>query len=364
MKNGNILNYKANNKSNYSPITSERKSDLSPIMIAEKLINNNIYSQYPNYINPINYISNPNRNTQYPNYFTNYNTSNNYHINTSQQNFYYEKNNPKYNRNVYPEDNYVPNNYYENYINKSKKRKLRKEENQKIRSVSNDKNIKKKRNNNYVNLDIINCETQYPLMTCLNADPYNRLQKKRLIQNYNNINNYANNNAKKNNEIIVPYNEEKMDSIRSENLFNIQMKNKIKNTKLNNSCYNIRQKIDLKNIESLKGKLKKYNDLINANIYNNDNNNNKKSKLKDIVLNTDYDFEGKLSKINKYLNNNNKSIGSIISKQNNKDINGKNNLENNLKKFISLIERFFIKSFHKLFHKFLSQMTVFIKEKI
>ena len=364
MKNGNILNYKANNKSNYSPITSERKSDLSPIMIAEKLINNNIYSQYPNYINPINYISNPNRNTQYPNYFTNYNTSNNYHINTSQQNFYYEKNNSKYNRNVYPEDNYVPNNYYENYINKSKKRKLRKEENQKIRSVSNDKNIKKKRNNNYVNLDIINCETQYPLMTCLNADPYNRLQKKRLIQNYNNINNYANNNAKKNNEIIVPYNEEKMDSIRSENLFNIQMKNKIKNTKLNNSCYNIRQKIDLKNIESLKGKLKKYNDLINANIYNNDNNNNKKSKLKDIVLNTDYDFEGKLSKINKYLNNNNKSIGSIISKQNNKDINGKNNLENNLKKFISLIERFFIKSFHKLFHKFLSQMTVFIKEKI
>lgn len=363
MRNGNIINYKANSKSNYSPITSERKSDLSPIMIAEKLINNNIYSQYPNYINPINYISNPNRNTQYPNYFTNYNTSNNYHINTSQQNFYYEKNNSKYNRNVYPEDNYVQNNYNENYINKSTNRKLIKGGKQKIRSVSNDKNMKKKRNNNYVNLDIINCETQYPLMTCFNADPYNRLQKKRLIQNYNNINNYANNNAKTNNEIIVASNEEKMNSIRSENIFNNQIKNKSKNTKLNNSCYNIRQKIDLKHIESLKGKLKKYNDLIYANVYNNDNN-NKKSKLKDIVLNTDYDFEGKLSKINKYLNNNNKSIGSIITKKNDKDIYEKNNLENNLKKFIGLIERYFIKSFNKLFHKFLSQMTVFIKEKI
>ena len=156
----------------------------------------------------------------------------------SQQNLYYEKNNPKYNRNVYPEDNYVQNNYNENYINKSTNRKLIKGGKQKIRSVSNYKNIKKKRNNNYVNLDIINCETQYPLMTCFNADPYNRLQKKRLIQNYNNINNYANNNIKKNNEIIVSSNEEKMNSIRSENLFNNQMKNKNKNTKLNNSCYN------------------------------------------------------------------------------------------------------------------------------
>ena len=173
MKNGNIFNYKTNNKSNYSPITSERKSDLSPIMIAGKLINNNIYSQYPNYINPINYINNPNRNTEYPSYFTNYNTSNNYHINASQQNFYCEKNNPKYNRYVYPEDNYTQNNYYENYINKSIKRKLINEAKQKIRSISNDRNIKKKRNNNCVNLDIINCEIQYPLMTCLNADPYN-----------------------------------------------------------------------------------------------------------------------------------------------------------------------------------------------
>jgi len=356
MKNGNILNYKLNNKPNYSPITTERKSDLSPIMIAEKLINNNIYSQYPNYINPINYINNPNRNTQYPNYFTNYNTSNNYHINTSQQNFYYEKNNPKYNRYIYPEDNYVQNNYYENNISKSINRKLIKEAKQKIRSVSNDKNVKKKRNNNYVYLDIINCETQYPLMTCLNADPYNRLQKKRLIQNYNN--NYANNNSKKNVDTTVSFNEEKMNSIPRESIINIKLKNN--NTKLNNSCYSFRQKVNVKKIESIKGRLKKYNDLINANVYNtnnndNDNCNNKKSKLKNIVLKTDYDFEAKLSKINKYLNNN---------KQTNKVIYKKNYLENDLKKFIGLVERYFINSFHKLFHKFISQMNVFIKEKI
>ena len=362
MNNGKILNYKVNNKSNNSSITSQRKRGISPIMSPDKFINNNIYSQYPNYINPINYINNQAPNSQYPNYFTNFNTSNNYHINASQQNFYYEKNNPRYNRYIYPEDNNnIQNNYFRNYLNKTVNRRLIKEAKENIRNISYENKKKKKSNNNYVNLDIINCETQYPIMTCLNADPYNKLKRKSFIHNYNNINNYIiYSNSKNSNETFKTTNEEKLNSIYSESLFNNKLKN---NNKYNNSCYNFRNKRNIKNIETIKNNLKKYNDIAYANALNKLNN-NKKSKLKEVILNTDYNYKGILPKTNDNLNLNNKNKDYSEEKKFKKAREEKQNLENKMKKFINLIEQYFINSFHKLFNNFLSQMVVFIKEKI
>ena len=325
---------------------------MSPVIINDRYTTNNIYPHYPNYINPINCINN--QNLQYPNYFTNYNTSNNYHINASQQNIFYGKENQKYS---YPVNN-AQNNYNMDNISRSVNRKLINEAKEKLRSVSNENVIKQKKKKNFEKLNIINCETQYPLMTCLNADPYNRLKRKSFIQNFNNINNYIINSNTKNNNEVNENSEHKMSTIQSESLFNNRyLKNKTKYNGFNNSCYNFRAK-DNSNTKTINNSLTKINDIIyeNDNIYI--NNQLKRSKLKESILKMDYNYEENLSKINKYTNINYK-LNNI------KSIDGdRRDFIIKMKKFIGYIEQYFIKSFQKLFHDFLSQMMIYIKEKI
>ena len=362
MNNGQILNYKIISKSDYSSIPSERKRNISPIIVTDKYMNDNMYSQLPNYINPINYINT--HNPQYPNYFTNYNTSNNYHINNSQQNFYYEKNNSNNNRYIPFQDNNMQNNFYINDKIKTVNRRLIKEAKENIRSASNENKAKKKSKNNYVKLDIVNCETQYPIMTCLNADPYNKLKRKSFMQNYNNINNYIINSNKINNQKIIENNEEKMNSMEKESLFNIRINNLQKYNDFHNSCFNFRQR-NTNDIEAIKSNIKNYNDLIReSNIKY--RNNKLKTQLKDSILNTDYNYEEKDSKSTKYLDNNNNNNNKESKTENRykKNHEEKNSLYNRIKNFINLIEQYFISSFNKLYHHFLSQMALFVKEKI
>ena len=348
MLNGKLLNYANLNKINYESNSSKRKRSMSRVIISDRFTTNNIYPHYPNYINPINCINN--QNVQYPNYFTNYNTSNNYHINASQQNIFFGKENQKY-YNGYN----APNNYYMDNISKSVNRKLINEAKEKLRSVSNENNLKQKKKNNFERLDIINCETQYPIMTCLNADPYNRLKRKSFIQNFNNINNYIINSNTKNSNETNENSEHKMSSIQSESLFNNRyLKSKSKYNGFNNSCYNFRIK-DKSNNKTINNSLTK-NDIIYENDIEYTNNNLKKSKLKESIIKLDY--EDKLSKINKITNFNNKT-------KENKSIYGdKQEFVIKIKKFIGYIEQYFISSFQKLYHEFLSQMLVYIKERI
>ena len=352
MFNGKLLNYANMNKLNYASNSSKRKRSMSPIIISDRFSTNNIYPHYPNYLNPINCLNN--QNLQYPNYFTNYNTSNNYHINASQQNIFYGKDNQKY---AYPE-NHIKNNFYMDNISKSVNKKLISEAKEKLRSASNENNLKQKKKNNFVKLNIINCETQYPLMTCLNADPYNRLKRKSFIQNFNNINNYIINSNSKNNNETNENSEHKMSSIQSESIFNNRyLKNKSKYNGFNNSCYNFRLK-DNTNNKTINNTLNKNNDIIYENEFDDNNNHLKKSKLKESILKMDYNYKEALSKINKYTNFNDKI-------DNNKPIYGeKKEFVTKMKKFISYIEQYFIRSFHKLFHDFLSQMMIYIKEQI
>ena len=352
MFNGNFLNYENMNKLNYASNLSKRKRSMSPVIISDRYTTNNIYPHYPNYINPINCINN--QNLHYPNYFTNYNTSNNYHINASQQNIFYGKENQKYS---YPISN-MQNNFYMDNISKSVNRKLINEAKEKLRSVSNENNIKLKKKNNFEKLNIINCETQYPLMTCLNADPYNKLKRKSFIHNLNNINNYIiNSNTKKNNE-TNEISEHKISTIQSESLFNNRyLKNISKYNRFNNSCYNFRAK-DISNNKTINNSLTKNDDIIYENEDDYANNNLKKSKIKESILNMNYNYEENLHKINKYNNFNDKlnKIKSFYGE--------KREFVMKMKKFIGYIEQYFIKSFQKLFHDFLSQMMVYIKEKI
>ena len=323
MFNGKLLNYANINKFNYASNSSIRKRSMSPVIISDRYTTNNIYPHYQNYINPINCINN--QNLQYPNYFTNYNTSNNYHINASQQNIFYGKENQKLSYHV---KNIQKNNFYMDNISKRVNRKLINEAKEKLRSVSNENIIKQKKKNNFEKLNIINCETQYPIMTCLNADPYNRLKRKSFIQNFNNINNYIINSNTKNNNEKNENSEHKMSTIQSESLFNNRyLKNLSKYNGFNNSCYNFRVK---------------------------DNNNLKKSKLKESILKIDYNYEenNKNTNFNDKLNN----IQSIYEE--------KREFITKIKKFIGFVEQYFIKSFQKLFHDFISQMMIYIKEKI
>ena len=363
MNNGQFFNYSNINRLQYGATTSKRKLSMSPVILNDRFTANNLYSKYANNINninPINYMNETN--PQYPNYFTNYNTSNNYHINASQQNIYYEKNDPRYNRYLYPEDNNIQNNYYID-DNRGMNRKLIDEAKEKLRSISNENNLKKKKKNNCVKLDIINCETQYPIMTCLNADPYNKLKKKSFIQNYNNINNYIINSNTKSNDDLNETNQDKMNSIQSESLFNNRFL-KYKNNEFNNSCYNFR----------ITNNIKK-SDIINNNDYNknsdisygiekkNYNNTVSKSKLRETILNMNNLYQEKLSKVNKYSNNNNFVKDNKLDNESRKEDEEKI-FVNKIKKFIGNIEQYFITSFQKLYHYFLSQMMLFIQEKV
>ena len=126
--------------------------------------------------------------------------------------FYYERNNLKNNQYLYSEDNDIPNNTYKNYINRGTNRKIIKEAKENLKNATTKDKINKKRKNNYVRLNIVHCETQYPIMTCLNADPYNRLKKKNFFHNYNNINNYIiNSNSFYNNGNTEKTNEDRID---------------------------------------------------------------------------------------------------------------------------------------------------------
>ena len=327
MFNGKILNNTFNNNSNFTSIPSERRRNISPKTIADKYITNIIYSKnpiYPNYINPINYLNNSN--PQYPYYFTDYNALNNYNINNSQQNFYYGENYSNYNRYLYPDENFL-NNY--NIINNKKAINIRliKQPKPIMRNVVNEK-MRKKKKNNYVKLDIINCETQSPIMTCLNADPYSKLRRKSFIQKYNKINNYIINSSSKNHdEILESINEEKINSIQKGSLYNTRLKNIDKYKSFNNSCYNFRQKENFRNIKSIKNNIKKCN---NSNHLNNN---------------------GK---------NNNKIIKSIYTN----DFEKKENLVKLIRQFINLIEHYIISSFNILFNYFIAQMKFFIEDKI
>ena len=356
MSNGKFLNYININRLNYGATTSKRKRSMSPVILNERFTANNLYSKYTDNINPINYINN--RNPLYPNHFTNYNTSNNYHINSSQQNIYYEKNNPRYNRYLYPEDNNIQNNYYIDDINKGMNKKLIDEAKEKLRSASNENNLKKKRINNCVKLDIINCETQYPIMTCLNADPYNKLKKKSFIQNYNNINNYIINSNSKNNDEFNDTNQSKINSIQSESVFNNRF-SKYKTNDFNNSCFNFRNTKNMKKNEMMNNNdYNKIND-ISYGFENNYKNNISKSKLREPIINMDYLYQKNLSKLNNNLINDNKLDNEYSTNEEEKKY-----FVNKIKKFIGNIEHYFIFSFQKLYHYFLSQMMLFIQEKI
>ena len=345
-----LLSKENANKSNYYPYKSERKSSTSQIITTDKYMNNYIFNQYQNYMNPINYNNKTNKNYLYPNYYTNYSTSNNYNINSSLQNFYYERNNLKNNQYLYSEDNDIPNNNYKNYINKGVNRKLIKEAKENLKNENIENNMNKKRKNNYVRLNIVHCETQYPIMTCLNADPYNRLKKKNFFHNYNNINNYIiNSNSFYNNGNMEKTNEDRIDSLQNESLFNIGRKNKSKFKEFNKS-YNDFRKKNIKNIDIIKNYFPK--------------NQNEKTNLKEKTLITDFKNQKKLSKFKKYLSLNNGNKEKVKISKNKNDYNEKKSLEGKIKKFIGLIEKYFIYSFYNLFHNFLSQMAIFIEEKI
>ena len=348
MNNGKQLNLTTLNKSNYYPYKSERKSSSSQIIAPDKYMNNYILSQYDNFMNSINYINNHNKIYPYQNNNINYNTSNN-NINNSLQNLYYERNKINNNQYLYTEDNNIRNNNYQNYINKGLNRKLIKEAKENLKNANIYNNMIKKEKNNYVRLNIVHCETQYPIMTCFNSDPYNRQKRKSFIHNYNNINNYIiNSNSKSNNEISEINNEERMNSLQNESLFNIRWKNKNKYREFNNSYYDFRKEKNIKNIDTIKKNFQKFQ--------------NTKTNINEKILNTDYKNREKISKFNKYLNLNNNE--NIKANKHTNDNNEKEILEEKIKKFIGLIEKYFISSFYNLFHSFLSQMVVFIKNKI
>ena len=363
MNNGQFFNYSNINRLQYGATTSKRKLSMSPVILNDRFTANNLYSKYANNINninPINYMNESN--PQYPNYFNNYNTSNNYHINASQQNIYYEKNDPRYNRYLYPEDNNIQNNYYID-DNRGMNRKLIDEAKEKLRSISNENNLKKKKKNNCVKLDIINCETQYPIMTCLNADPYNKLKKKSFIQNYNNINNYIINSNTKSNEDLNETNQDKMNSIQSESLFNNRFF-KSKNNEFNNSCYNFRITNNIKKSDIINNNDYSKNSDISYGIEKkNYNNTVSKSKLRETILNMNNLYQEKLSKVNKYSNINNFVKDNKLDNESRKE-NEEKIFVNKIKKFIGNIEQYFITSFQKLYHYFLSQMMLFIQEKV
>ena len=345
-----MLNYEDLDRLKYLLNNPRRKHSMSPMIINDGYTTNNPYPQYQNYLNPINCINNPSY--QYPDYFTNYNTSNNFHINASKQNIFYGKNNQKYNEYLYPEDNNLQkqNKYYVDKFEKNLSKQLLNEAKEKLRSVSNENKLIKRKRNNYVKLDIINCETQYPIMTCLNADPYNKLKRKSFIQNYNNINNYIiNSNSFYNNGNMEKTNEDRIDSLQNERLFNIGRKNKSKFKEFNKS-YNDFRKKNIKNIDIIKNYFPK--------------NQNEKTNLKEKTLITDFKNQKKLSKFKKYLSLNNGNKEKVKISKNKNDYNEKKSLEGKIKKFIGLIEKYFIYSFYNLFHNFLSQMAIFIEEKI
>ena len=365
MNNGKFMSYTNINRLQYGATSSKRKRSMSPVILNDRFTANNLYSKYSNNtnnINPINCINN--QNSQYPNYFTNYNRSNNYHINASQQNIYYEKNDPRYNRYLYPEDNNIQNNYYGDDINRGMNKKLIDEAKEKLRSISNENNLKKKKKNNCVKLDIINCETQYPIMTCLNADPYNKLKKKSFIQNYNNINNYIINSNTKSNDVLNEANQENMNSIQSESLFNNSFL-KYKNNEFNNSCYNFRITNNIKKSDIINNNDYNKNSDISYGIEkNNYNNTVSKSKLRETVLGMNNLYQEKLLKLNKCSNYNNLIKDNKLDNESRKEDEEKKIFVNKIKKFIGNIEQYFITSFQKLYHYFLSQMMLFVQERI
>jgi len=74
-------------------------------------------------------------------------------------------------------------------------------------------------------------------------------------------------------------------------------------------------------------------------------------------------YQEKLSKVNKYSNINNFVKDNKLDNESRKE-DGEKIFVNKIKKFIGNIEQYFITSFQKLYHYFLSQMMLFIQEKV
>lgn len=346
----NKLNYELKGKRSTSPPLIREKYLNNIDMIHQNELNNSsneiIYSQYQNYLNHLN-LPNNNSNILYPNYYTNYNTSNSYHINTSQQNVYYGKTEQRYNRYGYPTNNNIQNNYYINNIGKNNmNQRILNESREKLKKIYNAIYMKKKRNKNCVNLEIANCETQSPIMTCFNADPYNKLKRKGFIQNYNYL---ISSNNKHNKRFNLS--KEKKNSIHEKNLFNNNINkksnskkkvknNKISNSVLNNSCYNFRKKERITNIGTIGKQITNKHKKMNTNDKNNMNIN-----TNIIQANQNYSVN---NKINKFHNYNNEKQDYIFK----------------LEKFINYVEHYFIYSFYKIFHFFISQMHYYIEQRI
>ena len=220
----------------YSSENENKKSLYNNANINQSQLN----QQYRNYTNPINYIQ-----QQGQNYQGSLNVPNNYYL--PQQNFYNEEevimNNPNNDNYIYAEN--IKYNYNNNYSpivipqNENMNNQMMMNVNMTQRQMeqmqnpndyndynnyNNERRVKYNKNERFksgVNLNISNCETQYP-MTYMNSNSLNK--RKPFIHNYNNINNY-----------IMNANEN--DSINTNETNNFHPKNfkKNKNIKNNNS---------------------------------------------------------------------------------------------------------------------------------
>ena len=343
MKNNNKLRLnelKTINSLNFMRNFNSKKRILSPKAIQESKTDNYYYSseneikkslynnininqpqlnqQYQNYTNPINYIQ-----QQEQNYQGSLNAQNNYYL--PQQNFYNEEeiimNNPNNDNFIYAEN--IKYNYNNNYSpivipqNENMNNQMMMNMNMVQRQMeqiqnpndynnyNNERRVKYNKNerfNSGVNLNISNCETQYP-MTYMNSNSLNK--RKPFIHNYNNnINNY-----------IMNANEN--DTINTNESNNFHPKNYKKNKNIkNNNASKKKHMSDLSEDPSsipIKGKnrnksnYRSKNDensdnLLNKNMYNDEfnNNTNMNSNKFHKKIKSQVDFKRKTNNFPKY----------------------------------------------------------------
>ena len=343
MKNNNKLRLnelKTINSLNFMRNFNSKKRILSPKAIQESKTDNYYYSseneikkslynnininqpqlnqQYQNYTNPINYIQ-----QQEQNYQGSLNAQNNYYL--PQQNFYNEEeiimNNPNNDNFIYAEN--IKYNYNNNYSpivipqNENMNNQMMMNMNMVQRQMeqiqnpndynnyNNERRVKYNKNERFksgVNLNISNCETQYP-MTYMNSNSLNK--RKPFIHNYNNnINNY-----------IMNANEN--DTINTNESNNFHPKNYKKNKNIkNNNASKKKHMSDLSEDPSsipIKGKnrnksnYRSKNDensdnLLNKNMYNDEfnNNTNMNSNKFHKKIKSQVDFKRKTNNFPKY----------------------------------------------------------------
>ena len=371
---------------NYYYIEGKQNKNLlyKNININEELLN----TQYPNYINPINFPQPQNQN--YYNYFSNNNNQSNFYPFQNTQNVFFEQILPPTNEYLYTDINFLPNAIPQH--------------NKKNNLIHNDyvcENNNKYKNDNYkngVNLNITNCETQYP-MTFLSNDSCK--QKKTYIQNYNNnINNYIMNSKETENDSISKaskknsnrnnYNLSKMKNMydlsgESENIskktkskdkyykrdYNIKNDiNKKKSAQLSfnnttNNFYKKNKHFDFdENIRDEKQYVEDIRNEINIRNKNIKNNNFIKRRIYYENESNKYNYEN-TNLNNKMTQNNNENIKNKHYAQNKKDVNeNKKKYFYIIKKLIEHLEQYYIISFHNFFYYFLDQLKLYNQEKI